>query len=61
MDTAIIGMHSLSGVWLQARCHQESAQHTLVDAEITTIALTAARFFAATSEPLRRCSSSSAT
>ena len=31
--------------WLQARRHQESAQRTLVDAEIITIALTATRFF----------------
>jgi hypothetical protein len=32
-------------VWLRARRHQESPQRTLVDAEIITVALTAARFF----------------
>ena len=45
MDTAIIGMCCLLGVWLRARRHRESAQRRLIDAEIITIALTAARFF----------------
>lgn len=45
MDTAIIGMYCLVDDWLRARRHQESAQRTLVDAEVITIALTAARFF----------------
>ena len=45
MDTAIIGMYCLVDDWLRARRHQESAQRTLFDAEIITIALTAARFF----------------
>jgi hypothetical protein len=38
-------MYCLIDDWLRARRHQESAQRTLVDAEIITIALTAARFF----------------
>jgi hypothetical protein len=45
MDTAIIGMYCLVDDWLRARRHQESAQRRLIDAEIITIALTAARFF----------------
>lgn len=61
MDTAIIGMYCLVDDWLRARRHQESPQRRLIDAEIITIALTAARFFDGNSGPLRRCSSSSAT
>ena len=45
MDTAIIGMYCLVDDWLRARRHRESAQRRLIDAEIITIALTAARFF----------------
>ena len=45
MDTAIIGMYCLVDDWLRARRHQESPQRRLIDAEIITIALTAARFF----------------
>ena len=44
MDTAIAGMYCLFDDWLQARRHQERTQRTLADAEIITIALTAARF-----------------
>ena len=45
MDTAIIGMYCLVDDWLRVRRHQESSQRRLIDAEIITIALTAARFF----------------
>ncbi|MCS3658267.1 hypothetical protein GGQ11_003072 [Salinibacter ruber] len=44
MDTASIGMYCLVDDWLRARRHQESPQRRLIDAEIITIALTAARF-----------------
>jgi hypothetical protein len=45
MDTAISGMYCPVDDWLRARRHQERAQRRLVDAEIISIALTAARFF----------------
>lgn len=45
MDTAIITTYRLSGVWLQARRHQESSQREVSDAEIMTTAIVAARFF----------------
>jgi hypothetical protein len=45
MDTAIIGIYCPVDDWLQARRHWESAYRAITDAEVITIASTAARFF----------------
>lgn len=45
MDTAIITTYCLVDDWLRARCHQESAQRSVSDAEVMTTAITAACFF----------------
>jgi hypothetical protein len=45
MDTAITTIYCLADDWLQARRHQESSQRLVTDAEIITVALTAARFY----------------
>jgi len=46
MDTAIVTIYCVTDDFLKASGHQEDSQCTLADAEIITIALTAARFFA---------------
>ena len=50
MDTAITTIYCLSDDFIKAQGHREDPQCTLSDAEIVTVAITAARFFGANFE-----------
>jgi hypothetical protein len=45
MNTAITTIYTITDDWLKSRRHKESAQCTVSDAEVMTVAITAARFF----------------
>lgn len=45
MNTEVTTIYCLTDDWLKARGHQESSQRKVTDAEVMTVALTAARFF----------------
>lgn len=45
MNTEVTTIYCITDDWLKARRHQESSQRTVTDAEVMTVALTAARFF----------------
>ena len=45
MNTAVTTIYSITDDWLKSRRHQESDQREVTDAEVMTVAITAARFF----------------
>lgn len=45
MDTEVTTIYCLTDDWLKARRHHESSQCKVTDAEVITVAITAARFF----------------
>jgi len=45
MNTAITTIYTITDDWLKSRRHKESAQCTVSDAEVMTVAITAVRFF----------------
>ena len=45
MCTKVTTIYCIVDDWLKARRHQESLQCTVIDAEVITVAIAAARFF----------------